>query len=247
MQDMRLAFRAFWTTPIVSIVAVLSLALGIGANTAMFSLINSLVLRTLPVRDPQRLVTITTSDATNRGFAASWSYPVWEQLRQRELFDGMVAWDTQRFNLAQGGETQFVDGLWANGTFFETLGVPALFGRVFSKTDDVRGGGRDGAVAVISYGFWQRRFSGASDVIGRTLVLDNVPFTIIGVTPPEFFGLTVVRTFDVVVPIGDEPLLRGRETWLDSGTIGWLYVIARLKPGQTSDAAIPTLRVVPPH
>jgi len=213
MQDLRLAIRALRATPVVSIVAVLSLALGIGANTAIFSLINSLLLRPLPVVTPERLVTISTPRAISLGSTAGWSYGVWEQLRQRPaLFDGAVAWSNARFNLSQAGETQFIDGFWANGSFFRSLGVPALIGRTFTEADDRRGGGPDGAVAVIGYRFWLRHFGGAMDTVGRTLTLDNVLFTIVGVTSPEFFGADVGRTFDVIVPIGDEPLLRGRET-----------------------------------
>ena len=99
-----------------------------------------------------------------------------------------------RFNLAQGGPTELVDGLWASGRIFEVLGVPAVLGRTFTAADDRRGGGPDGPVAVISYGFWQRRFGGAGDVIGRSLIVERVPFTIVGVTPPQFFGVDVGRT-----------------------------------------------------
>jgi putative ABC transport system permease protein len=235
-QDVRYSVRTLRATPIVTAVAVLSLALGIGANTAIFSLINSLELRALPVKDPTRLALITDGATGNR----FWSYAVWDQVRQRpQLFNGAVAWSFTRFNLASGGETQFVDGLWASGSFFDTLGVLALLGRNFSDADDRRGAR---PVTVISYSFWQRRFGGAGDAIGRTLALDNVPFTIIGVTPQDFFGADVGRTFDVVVPIGDEPLVRGRETWLDRRIFSWLTIMARLKPGQMLDAATSGLR-----
>jgi putative ABC transport system permease protein len=244
MQDLRLAFRALRATPVVSFVAALSLALGIGANTAIFSLVNSLFLRTLPVKDPGRLVLIT--DGTAAGLR-SWTYSIWDQIRQRrQLFDGAVAWGPTRFNLASSGETEFVDGVWASGSFFDTLGVPALLGRTLSEADDRRGGGPDGPVSVISYSFWQRRFGGAADVVGRTLALDHVPFTIIGVTPPDFFGADVGRTFDVIAPVGDEPLVRGRETLLDSDFY-YLTIMARLRPGQTVDAATRALRGVQPE
>ena len=147
-QDIRLAFRTLLATPVVTIVAMLSLALGIGANTAVFSIVNSLLLRALPVKDPARLVLVTDSVATR---LRVWSHPVWEQIHRRpQLFDATAAWSFNRFNLASGGETQFIDGLWASGSFFETLGVPALAGRLFSDADDRRGGGAEGPVAVIS-------------------------------------------------------------------------------------------------
>jgi putative ABC transport system permease protein len=248
MQDLRLAIRALRSTPVVTGVAILSLALGIGANTAIFSLVNSLLLRALPVVEPQRLVTVASPRAVELGGTGGWSYPVWEQVRERpQLFDSVVAWGTQRFNLAQGGETQFIDGLLTSGSYFRVLGVPALLGRTITDADDRRGGGPDGAVAVISYGFWQRRFGGAADAVGQTLVIEHVPFTIVGVTPQEFFGMAVGRTFDVAVPIGDEPLIRGRESRLDNRNFSWLTIVARLGPGQTIEAARTALQRVQPQ
>src|SRR6266446_2781207 len=129
MTDLTLAFRSLRATPVVSVVAALSLALGIGANTAIFSIVDGLLLRTLPVRDPARLVLITEGAMTR---PRAWSYPVWKQIDQRNLFGRAAAWSFTRFNLSSGGETAFVDGLWASGSLFETLGVPALLGRTFS-------------------------------------------------------------------------------------------------------------------
>ena len=217
------------SVPIVTLVAVASLALGIGANTAIFSVINSLLLRTLPVKDPARLVLITDGAATH---VRAWSYPVWTEIHQRpELFESAAAWSFTRFNLSEGGETQFIDGIWASGSFFETLGVPALLGRTFTDADDARrGGGSDGPVAVISYGFWQRRFGGAPDVVGRTLSLDGVAFTIVGVTRPEFSGPEVGRLFDAIVPLGTEPLVRGTDSFLDDSGVTFLTMVARLGP-----------------
>lgn len=245
MQDFRLAFRSLRATPVISVVAVLSLALGIGANTAIFSIVNSLLLRTLPVVEPQRLATITTPRVLGLGStAAGWSYPVWQQIHQRQLFEADAAWAPVRFNVATSGETQFVDGLWISGSYFATLGVPALLGRSIGEADDQRGGGSNAAVAVISYGFWQRRFGGTPDVLGRTLTLDNVPFTIVGVTPADFFGVDVGRSFDVIAPIAAEPLVRGRESFLGTAGASFLMVVVRLKSGQTIENANAVLRGV---
>jgi putative ABC transport system permease protein len=245
MNDLRLAFRALRTTPIVTAVAILSLALGIGANTAIFSIVDSLVLRALPVREPQRLGLVTQGV----GLTSSWTNPIWEQIRQRDrqVFDGAFAYSSSRFNLAQGGQTEFVDGLWASGRFFEILGVTATLGRTFGEADDRRGGGPDGPVAVISDAFWHRRLGGAADVIGRSIVIERVPFTIVGVTPPGFFGPDVGRSFDVVVPLGAEPIVRGKESFLDRRSTWWLLIMARLKPGQTIDDATLALRSVQPQ
>jgi len=245
MNDLRLAIRTLSATPIVSVVAILSLTLGIGANTAIFSIVNSLLLRTLPVNDPQRLVQL--DEASTNG-QRSWTYPIWNQIHQQpQLFDRAFAWSNTRFNLAAAGETEFVDGIWASAGMFDTLGVPAVLGRTFSDADDRRGGGPDGPVAVISYDFWQRRFGGARDAIGRTLNVERVPVTVIGVTPPGFFGPDVGRTFDIVLPLGVEPLVRGRETWLDGRSTWWLSVIARLKPNQSREAAIQALQNAQPQ
>ena len=128
----------------------------------------------------------------------------------------MFAWSRfdAQFNLAQGGETQYADGVWASAASFDVLGVKPALGRLFLPSDDVRGGGPDGPVAVISHAFWQKQFGGAPDVIGRTLTLERVPVTIMGITPPGFFGLSVGRSFDVAVPFGVEPLVRGSESRL---------------------------------
>jgi putative ABC transport system permease protein len=244
-QDFRLAFRTLHSTPIVTTIAILSLALGIGANTAIFSIVNSLLLRALPVRDPARLVLISDTRAP---WLRAWTYSVWEQIERRpQLFDATAAWSGTRFNLASGGETEFVDGLWASGSFFQTLGVPAVLGRTFSDADDRRGGSADGPVTVISYSFWQRRFGGAADVIGRSQRLDGVPFTIVGVTPPDFFGPDVGRTFDVTVPLAAEPLIRGRDTFLANTGTRFLSIIARLRPEQSLESATAGLRRVQPE
>jgi hypothetical protein len=180
-QDLRLAVRALRTTPIVSGVAILSLALGIGANAAIFSLVNSLLLRPLPVKDAGRLVLVTDGAAPG---IRTYSYAVWDQLNQRPaLFDGIAAWSFTQFNLAAGGETEFVNGLWASSSFFATLRVPMVLGRTPSDLDGRRSGGPNGPVMVISYKFWQQHFGGA-EAIGRPLVLDGMPFTIVGITPP---------------------------------------------------------------
>jgi predicted permease len=243
--DVRLAFRSLRAAPVVTAVAILSLALGIGANTAIFSLVNGLLLRTLPVVEPQRLAIPSAGPAAARGFSQPWTFAMWEQIRQRpQLFDGALAWSAAAFNLADGGEMQPVDGLYVSGDFFTTLGVPALAGRTLTAADDVRGGGPAGAVAVLGHGFWQRHFGGATSAVGSTLVLDRVPFTVVGVTPPGFFGAEVGRTYDVAVPMSAEALIRGRDTWLDRRTMAWLTVMIRLKSGQSLDEATAGLRAV---
>jgi putative ABC transport system permease protein len=208
--------------PVVSVVAAQSLALGIGANTAIFSLFNSLMLRSLPVSDPQRLVVV--NDSTTTSGNNSWTFAIWDNIRQRaQAFDGTLAWSAQRFSLAQAGETQFVDGMYVSRDYFTTLGVPVLIGRTITADDDARGGGKDGPVAVISYAFWQRQYGGAADVLGRTLTIESVPFTIIGVTPPEFFGTEVGRAFDVAIP----PQRRTVDPWQGNVARSARHVVAQ--------------------
>jgi predicted permease len=253
VQDLRIAVRVLRAAPIVTVIAILSLALGIGANTAIFSLVNSLLLRTLPVAEPERLVVVSTDTSASRRNTSAWNYRLWEEIRQRapQMFDGAVAWSAvgtqDRLNLSTaGGEAQPVDGAYVSGDFFRTLGVPALLGRTFTPADDVRGGGPDGPVAVISYGMWQRRFGGDANVIGAPLVIERIPFTVIGVTPPEFFGVEVGRTFDVAVPLNADSLIRGKDSALDAGS-SWLYIMVRLKPGQSAETATGLLRSVQPQ
>ena len=243
MSDFRDAWRALRATPLVSTVAIVSLALGIGANAAMFSLVDALVLRGLPVRHADRL-TMLFDDV---GRASFWSHPVWESIQRRpELSDGAFAFSGFRANLSPAGEVDPADGLFATGRMFEVMGVDAALGRTFNEADDVIGGGPDGPVAVISHGFWQRRFGGAENVIGRRITLDQATFTIIGVTGPRFFGPEVGRAFDVAIPISTEPLVRGTRSGLGARGSSWLQIMFRLAPGQTPKQATAAFRAVQP-
>jgi putative ABC transport system permease protein len=239
-QDVRYGLRMLRRSPGFAAAAILSLALGIGANTAIFSVVNGMLLRTLPVQEPDRLVL----------FNGAWSHPIWEQVQQRqsELFLGAAAFASDQFDLSSGGQAAPVLGLWASGEFFELLGVPAMLGRVFTPADNARGGGPDGPVAVISHAFWQRRFAGADDVVGRPLALNGVTFTVIGVTGPSFFGPVIGRSFDVAVPLGTATLLHAESpSRLDMRAWWWLRMIARLKPGQALEDATAAVRAVQPQ
>src|SRR5688572_27923676 len=199
--DVWLALRMVRRSPGFTATIALTLALGIGANAAIFGVINSLLLRPLPVADPHRLVTISSDAAIARGQAGvPWSFAMWEEFQPHaSLFDGAFAWTPTRFDLAERGERQPVAGIFASGGYFATLGVAAVRGRTFTPADDRHGGGADGVVAVISYGLWQRRFGGADSVIGAPLVVDGATVTIVGVTAPEFRGLDVGSAFEVAL------------------------------------------------
>ena len=247
MNDFRVAVRTLRATPVVTLVVIVSLVLGIGANTAMFSIVNSLLLRSLPVERADRLVLLQSNPSITPN--SPWPNPVWEEIRDHhaDLFEATFAFSrrTTRFNLAQGGQTDFVDGVYASGGYFDALRVRPILGRSFTAADDRRGGGPHGPVVVISYSLLHRRFGGASDVIGRTQTIDRVPFTIIGVMPPDFFGADVGSSSDVLLPIGTEPLMRGRDSLLDRAS--WLLIMARLKDGQTAESAEQALRGIQPQ
>jgi predicted permease len=231
----RPAFRSLFATPLVTTMAILSLALGIGANTALFSIFNSVILRTLPVHDPGSLAVLT---------AGSWTYPIWEAVKRREtdVFNGAFAWSGERFDLSQGGEASFIEGAYVSGRIFEVLGISAARGRLLTPADDATGA--DAAVAVISHRYWQQRYGGTGDVVGQRLTLQRVPFTVVGVMPSGFFGPDVGRSADVMIPFAAEPLIRGRESFLNGRSTWWLDIMVRMKPGQTLDQANTALRGV---
>ena len=240
--DFRYGVRQIARNPGFTAIAVLTLALGIGANTAFFSIFNSLILRPLPVRDPDSLALLSDG---------SWSYPIWNEIRAREteLFDGTLAWSAQRFDLSAGGQTDRVDGAFVSGRFFDVLGVSAIRGRMLTPADDAgdttnASRGADGPVAVISHRLWRQRFAGANDILGRQLTVQRIPFTIVGVMPPGFFGADVGRMTDVMLPFAAEPLIRGRESSLNSKGSWWIQIMARLKPGQSLEQANAALRVI---
>ena len=238
-QDVRTAMRGLRKSPGFALVAVGTLALGIGANTALFSIFSSLILRPLPVRDPASLALLTNG---------SWSYPIWEQIRAREagFSDGAFAWAAQRFDLSPSGQSDPVDGAYVSGRLFDVLGVTAIRGRLITPADDTAAL-PSGPVAVISHRFWRQRLAGAEDVVGRQLTVQRVPFTIVGVMPAGFFGPDVGRMMDVMLPLAAEPLIRGRESRLASKGSSWLQIMVRLKPGLDIDQANSVLRVAQPQ
>lgn len=249
MNELRLAVRRLRSSPVITIVAVLSLALGIGANTAIFSLVNGLILRPLPVVEPARLAIVSDARAGRSGSAA-WTFGMWDQIRKYAgEFDSACAWFTERLNLSErGGRSDPADALWVSGTYFGTLGVPALVGRTITPQDDTRGAGARAPVAMISYRLWQRRFGGSADVVGKRIVVERLPFTVVGVTPPSFFGAEVGRGFDVALPMAAEPLIPGRQSRIDpQGGYYALTVLVRLKPWQTTDQGTAFLRSVQPQ
>jgi predicted permease len=249
-KDLRYALRALRLNPGFAAVAILSLALGIGANTAIFQLLDAVTLRTLPVKEPGELVFLRVPNSkgrhgTTRGNAPVFTNAIWEQIRDRQLaFTGMATWNSNDFNLAKGGRARIARGIYVNGDYFNALGVTPLLGRVFSAADDQRGCGIPGVVA--SYGFWQTELGGDDAAVGRKLSLEGHPVEVIGVTPPGFYGLEVGKAFDVAVPICSEKVIAGEFSILDRRDGWWLGVVGRLKPGWTSAKATAQLESISP-
>jgi len=242
MQDLRLAVRALYASPVVTVVVTLSLALGIGANTAIFSLVNSLLLRSLPVADPGRLALVSTSSPDRQQF----SYATFEQIRgHREIFDSALTY-TDCCGIAilnlNGGD-QPADRQFVSGDFFTTLGVSAFRGRMLTPADDTLGA-PDGPVAVVSHRLWRSRLGSREDVVGARLSINHVPVTVVGVMPPNFFGVEVGRALDVAIP--HRWAAQFTSTPFDDDTI-WLNVMVRLKAGLTIEEAGEALRAVQPQ
>ena len=248
-QDGRYAIRLLRRDPGFAAAAIVSLALGIGANTAIFQVIDALRLRTLPVPSPGELAEIRLVERTGtRGNHSSWhpslSNPIWEQIRSRQQgFSGVFATGAGMFNLADGGEARYAPGLWVSGDYFRILGVHAAAGRLLDTADDQRG---CPPRAVLSYAFWQREYGGDPAVAGRTITVESKPVEIVGVAQRGFFGLEVGRTFDIALPVCADPVVSGRKGRLDSGTDWWLMVVGRLKPGWTLAAATAQLKAISP-
>jgi predicted permease len=246
-RDLRFAVRQMRQTPIVSVVALLSLALGIGANVAIFSLINALILKNLPVHDPDRLVQLAYQDPRGRSGNDSFTNPQWEYIRDhQDAFPGVAAAGLTRFSLSASGEARPLNGMYVSGRFFEVIGVTPAIGRGFTADDDRRGGGSAGPVAVIGYGLWQREYGGDPMVLGRSLSLDGHVFTIVGVMPQEFLGIRVGNTADVAIPFGTEPVITGPESSLDRRSSWWITVLGRLGPGQTMAGTQAKLQAMQP-
>lgn len=250
VQDVRFGFRMLHKSPGFAAVAVLTLCLGIGANTAIFQLLDAVRLRTLPVKDPQQLAVIQLPDMSSvRGSQLSaypaLTNPIWEALRDKEKsFSGMLAWSPADFNLAPAGESRLARGLWVSGDFFRVLGVPPALGRIFNQADDQRGCPL--RAAVISYSFWQHEFGGDRSVVGKHLSLGFHPVEVVGVTPEGFLGLEIGRPFDVALPICAEPLLYNGADFVSNGTDWWLTVMGRLNPATSLEQATAALRATSP-
>ncbi len=222
--DVRYAVRALLHSPGFALVAILSLALGIGANTAIFSLTNALVFKALPVSHPEQLVAIDMGSDDQSEF----TNPLWEQIRDNvTAFSGAFAYADKRYNLSPTGEVRYVNGAAVSGDAFRTLGIHAAQGRLIQPSDDIRG---CPGVAVVSTGFAQRQFGSAANAVGRTLSLNGHPFPVAGVVPAGFDGMEVGRNAEIYTPLCAEAIFDGPNV-LDIRARWFLSLFGRPKPG----------------
>ncbi len=246
--DVRFGLRQLRKNPGFTAVAVVTLALGIGANTAIFTLINAVLLQSLPVKDPGQLVLFydgvsTGTNRTDMGIPNDiYSYPAWEYFRDHnESFESLCAFrqELDRLTMHMGGSSETpgqeqVRGHLVSGSYFTVLGVQAAAGRLLTPQDDMPTASPG---AVISFDFWRRRFNLDRSVIGKTVDLSGTVFTIVGVTPREFFGERVGTPPDFWLPLSRQPQVIQRESWLASQEVYWLNLMGRLKPGVTTEHA----------
>ena len=244
LQDLRFAIRVLRRSPVYTSVVVLTLPIGIGANTAIFSLVDAVLIRLLPVQNPEQLVAIDTFN--QRGERNNFSYPLFEQLRDRtQTFKGVFAAVDGTRNVEMIGpatsepipaEIQLV-----SGEYFPVLGVNAITGRTLTSEDNKTPGAHP--VAVINYAFWRNKLGGDESIVGKDIKLKDQPFTIVGVTPPDFFGESVGRAPDIWVPLMMQPNLDRGESTLAMPNMGWLRVMARLEPNGNRQQAEAELAV----
>ncbi|HET9741584.1 MAG TPA: ADOP family duplicated permease [Terriglobales bacterium] len=252
-QDVRFGFRMLAKSPAFALIAILTLALGIGANTAIFSLVDAVMLRALPVANPSQLVVLRWSARhppnihgymssgdcpqeldfrPNNPSGCSFSEPVFRKMQQTNVFSGMAAFaNSGRLDLTRNGPATVINGQLASGDFFQTLGIKAAAGRLFVPSDDVPAAS---PVAVLNYGYWQSAFGGSRDVMGRTIELNAAPFTIIGVAEPQFNGISPGSDYDVWLPLSAGQRITDARRWQNRQSdvsFWWLTVLGRIKPG----------------
>jgi putative ABC transport system permease protein len=246
--DLRFGARLLRFNPVFASAAILSLALGIGANTAIFQLLDAVRLRTLPVKNPQEIARIKFEKRGSRSGNFSTRYPdftfaIWLEIREKQQgFSSMFAWAPNQFNVSPAGEVHNVQGLWVSGDFFETLGVEPELGRLLNTTDDQPSCAAPGA--ILSYSYWQQEYGGRRDALDGHVSINRHPFPIIGVAARDFYGVEVGRNFDVALPLCAEPMVKGEESQLKSQIGWWLSVMGRLKPGWTVERASAQIQAV---
>lgn len=255
IQDLRYGFRMLLKQKGLTAIALLSLALGIGANTALFSVVDAMLLKMLPVHEPERLVLFRsvaprefgvggyngqsrTDPATGQRNMTSFAYQSYQRMREQQgPISDLFAFAEVSLNVNAGGQAELTNGQVVSGNYFSGLGVQPFLGRTLTDEDDKPGAT---PVALMSYRYWQERFGSDNSVVGRQINLNNVAFTVIGVTPPGFNGtMNVGSSPDFHIPLQTEPLLYvdRKQSYMSGAGIWWLRLMGRLKPGATPEQA----------
>jgi predicted permease len=245
MQDLRFAARILAKAPAFTAVAILSIALGIGANTAIFSLLDAVMWRMLPVKDPEGLQLLVHGHGGN--FSSGFTYSQFRLMQERNrVLTRLAAYSPVRMNVTVDGSVEpAAQGLMVSGNYFSALGVSPIAGRAILPEDDRVPNGHP--VAMISHGYWKRRFGRAPATVGRTISISGTPFTVIGVTPPEFFGVEVGMAPEIFVPVMMQPSVDpAAENLLDNPILysTWLHAVGRLRPGIHAPQATAELDVL---
>jgi predicted permease len=229
-QNVRYALRVLRKSPGFTALAVLSLALGIGANAAIFTLVNALLLRDLPVREPERLVELALSRLDGKGIP--FSYPIFKEVeRGQRVFSDLMGWASATFSVEVDGVASQNKILAVTGNYYSGLGIAPLFGRLLTLEDVNPHSGATSQVAVIGYQFWQQHLANAPDIMGKQIRVEGRSFTIVGITRKWFTGMTPGEPPDITVPITAYPAIQGRTFSLEDRSILWVFVTGRLKHG----------------
>jgi predicted permease len=240
-QDIRFGFRILFKSPAFTLVAALSLALGIGANTAVFSIINASLLKPLPVGEPERLASVFTTDTKNPGNLPTSHLNYVDYRDQNQVFSGLLAYSFAQVSLTRGETTEPVFGLVVSGNYFDVLGVKAAMGRTFMPHEDKTPGAHP--VAVLSHGLWQRSFGGDPNLVGKTISLNRHDFTVVGIVPEGFTGTDLGPGPDLWVPMMMHEQAQPGLDWYDGRRGLFLNLIGRLKPGVSAEQAQASLKI----
>ncbi len=245
IQDLRFSLRQIRRSPGFMVTAVLTLALGVGANTAIFSLLDQALLRSLPVRDPKQLVILSapgkawegSTGNNGAGDEKSFSYPMYRDLRDHgTAFDGLIGTSPAPVGIERDGASNVAKAEIVTGNYFSVLGVPAAKGRMLTDADDTTPGGNP--VAVVSFNYWKTHLGSDPGIVGQTLSINGQPFQVIGISPPEFQSVVWGEVPDVFVPISMlEQIRPGKGTRLQNHKARWMCIIGRMKPGETPERA----------
>src|SRR3954452_5229823 len=255
LQDLRYGFRMLLKQKGLTSVALLSLALGIGANTALFSIVDAMLLKMLPVKEPERLVLFKTvapqdfsvgsyngnsnkDQQTNVVNRTSFAYQSYQRLREQQgPMSDIFAFGNVQLNVIADGQPDIASGQAVSGNYFAGLGVRPAVGRLFTDEDDKAGAG---PIAVLSHRYWQKRFGGDAAIVGKQINLNNVPFTVVGVSAKGFDGtMGVGTTLDISIPLAMEPQLAAdrERSYMAGAGVWWLRIMGRLQPGVTREQA----------